>query len=589
MDDLKILEHIKNKKTLEKTTAISAVLSLLVLFWGVDTVDNLVFVGFFLYFLLNANRLNMCKKSYNSLFKIDKYVITFDELPTDRLLVGKGFMWHKRQTELTKKLFEDEHIVRNASSNKGIAFLHGIGFSEEKNIYISLDELSGNLLLAGETGAGKTTAYELPIAQAIKRNEAVIIIDPKGDEGLLNKTVYSCRKAGREKDFMFFALPYPSLSVTYNPLQNFTLPNEIADRIATLLPGTGTSETFKSFAWMVLMDVINGLLYLNIRPTLQNIHRYSLSEMETLGKMCVEKVLLDNGLHKVVEDLRKDNAKFQQYYLQYYSLIPTEQRNKQIDDLITRINHPKEHFQKMIASLSPLLTKLTSGEIGALLSTVPAELDWERAIEKKKVVYMFFSSLTIKETAEAVMQMCIQDLISFMGSRYSYSFKKTPVNIFIDEFYEVLGPNFITMINKIRAAGGRLYLATQSLADLETKVPKSSMADQIKDNINIMQWMRTKKNTADYFSLSAGEVTITRRSEGISYSPDLGESDISFRSSYSRSTSEMSIPLVDSTWIQRLPNGHGFVLNAGQVYKVRFPVLEEPNIDYLQEIKVKKS
>jgi conjugal transfer pilus assembly protein TraD len=412
-------------------------------------------------------------------------------------------------------------------------------------------------------------------------------MDPKGDNDLLNRVYYACLKSIREDDFVFFALPYPGISVSYNPLQNFVLSNELSDRIAYLIPA-GNNPTFKDFSWQVLLDVINGLLYLGMRPTLKLIHRYSLSDMELLGRKCIDKFLRDIGYGLEADELKKqEGVPFVEYYSAYQK-YGGDKRRKEIDDLITRISHPKEHFQKMIASLSPLLKKLTAGEIGELLSTVPSGLDWERAVEKKKVVYMYFGSQLVPETSEAVMQMVLQDLTSFSGTRYAYKFADTPVNLFLDEFNDMVGINFIKLLNKGRGAGFRFFLGTQSLADLPSKLPKKEMADQIMDNIGNLYWMRTQPATAQYMTEMAGEVLIQKKSVGVNFAPDVSDKEIVYKSTYSQSYTEERVKLLEPTWLSRLPVGQGFVQVSGKLYCTRFPVMENPGIDYLEKIGIKK-
>ena len=55
-----------------------------------------------------------------------------------------------------------------------------------QDLYIPLEFLDGHTLIAGTTGAGKTRLFDVLIAQAVLRGEAVIILGPKGDRALEN-------------------------------------------------------------------------------------------------------------------------------------------------------------------------------------------------------------------------------------------------------------------------------------------------------------------------------------------------------------------------------------------------------------------
>jgi conjugal transfer pilus assembly protein TraD len=531
-------------------------------------------------------RYNRAIKESRSLFQFTPYSVSYDDLPTDRLFIGKGFLWTKRHSEMLRNIIQDPEVLTKASHRKGLTIIHGIGADEETDISIPLENLSAPAMVDGETGAGKTRGYELLVVQAIKRDEATIIFDPKGDMGLLDRVYDACIRYSREKDFMFFALPYPSISVTYNPLGNYTNLAEIADRVVAPLPGGGRGEAFKSFSWQVIMDVVEGLEFLGEIPTLESLQRYSLVDMEALTKKCIIKALQTHGYSYDAEHLLSmegEEKVFAEYCRVYFSRFPEDKRIRVIDDLITRCMHPKDHFSKMVATLSPHLKKLTSGEIGALLSAVPSDLDWERAIEKKKIVYMFFGSLLMPETAETIMQMAIQDLTSFIGARYAYTFKRDPVNLFLDEFNEIVGENFITLLNKGRGAGLRMFLGTQSLSDMPAKLPTKYHAEQILDNLGNFIWLRVKQYSADFFSEVAGTVNLKKSGKSVSYTPDLDEkSELLYRSSYSESNSEERTFLVDPEWLKKLPDGHAFVMTGGRVYKVQFPLLPEPRVEYLK-------
>lgn len=294
--------------------------------------------GYYLY--RYANGIITERADSKALKGTGSFRVSYKDLPTDKLFIGRGFLWTPEHTVMVNKLMQDKKLLEEGEKLGGLSFIHGVGIKDEKNIDIPLAELVGHLFIAGTTRVGKTRAYEILVAQAIKRGEVVIVIDPKGDKELLNRVVECCRIFNREKDFVFFALPYPKFSAHYNPLRNFTLPNEIPDRIAMLLPGGGDSEPFKAFSWQVISIITNAMLYLNIMPNLQNLSTYSLAKTDELCKMCIVETFRRHGLYDdKIKYLDEDIDSKLEDYLKLYKASPEVHHNA-IDELIVLAKHP---------------------------------------------------------------------------------------------------------------------------------------------------------------------------------------------------------------------------------------------------------
>ncbi len=526
-----------------------------------------------------------------NLRRIDPYPLLPEKLPGDaqECFIGRGFLWQTGHTQLMYNLGK-ENIQKHLGSDRdlgGLSVLHGVGAHEEKEVFVPVSELKGHTLIGGTTRVGKTRILEVLITQSIRRGDIVIVFDPKGDEALLNRTVEQARAAGRGEDLILFALPYPPVSATYNPLQNFVAESDIPDRIVPLLPGGGNAEAFKNFSWEVLADVSNALLSLGIRPTLRELHKYSLVKMEDLVRSLLKKKLKDIRLPVAsgVGSRREDSV---ESLIDMYRSSGIE--DDVLDTLVTLYNHPRDHFSKMIASLKPVLGKLTMGEKGRLLSSVPADLDWERATSKGKIVYLFLGSLLGEETANAIGQMALQDFSAFIGTRYHYLRDRRPVSLFIDEFYNVVCDEFINVINKGGGAEIRVTMALQSIADLEAKLAGKAKARQILGNANTWIWLRsTDSETAEAFSEKVNSMTVVRTtSEGSQISPDFRSDGGSlFNARYVRTIAEKETDLLKPQWIMALPKGQGFLFSQGRLYKMRFPLLPETTVDYLSEIGVR--
>ena len=87
--------------------------------------------------------------------------------------------------------------------------------------------------LVGTTGAGKTRLFDLLVTQAVLRGEAVVIIDPKGDQDLRHAAERACRSAGESGRFVHFHPAFPKDSARIDPLHSFNRATEVASRRST--------------------------------------------------------------------------------------------------------------------------------------------------------------------------------------------------------------------------------------------------------------------------------------------------------------------------------------------------------------------
>jgi len=139
--------------------------------------------------------------------------LPIDKLPTlpGRVYLGRGFEWTPAQAV---------ELEREAARGEGAGALHAVGVADERDLHLAEGELDLHMLILGTTGTGKTRLLEVLIAQAIRRREAVAVIDPKGDAGLLARVLDECRRAG--KTLTLIAPPYPESSASYNPVARFS-------------------------------------------------------------------------------------------------------------------------------------------------------------------------------------------------------------------------------------------------------------------------------------------------------------------------------------------------------------------------------
>ena len=469
---------------------------------------------------------------------------------TDMQYIGHGFAW---TSECANELLAAERKSaltaagdRTPGDSGGTCALHAVGLHHERPIFVPLSDLEGHMLVSGATRTGKTHYLQLDLVQAIERGrEAVIFIDPKGDLSVLHRAYDAALRTGREKDFIFFSLAFPRMSCTYNPLSNYMLGMEIPDRLAGLLPGGGQSEPFKAFAWEVINVIAQAMLLAGEQPLLSKIARYA---------------KVNSTLEELLPRVPEHTPEFE--YLQGL------------------IKHPPDHYDKMVSSLKPLLSKLDGPDFRKLMSVRDPELDWDTAIRRKQIVYMFMGSMIVKETAYAIGMLALQDLLNFIGRAYAYDRRKTPVRLIVDEVGRLVFPGFVDLLSQAGGQGLMAVLAFQSVADL-VSVLGASGAQQILDNTNTKLWFRaTDHRTATTFADIAGQGPLLTRRESAAYRPVLEgkpvRSRLAFDATFAEQSTEVIDNLVRADWLMKLPRGQAFLYASGHTYKTRFPLLPEP-------------
>lgn len=464
--------------------------------------------------------------------------------------MGHGFSWDSQHANEVLATERDSKALarreRKPGDPGGVAVIHAVGCREEAPVFLPNSDLEGHMLVSGATRTGKTHYLQIDVVQAIERGtEAVIFIDPKGDLSVLHRAYDAAVRAGRQKDFQFFSLAFPHLSCTYNPLHNFVLGMEMPDRLSGLLPGGGQSEPFKAFAWEVINVIAQAMLLAGERPLLSKIARYA-------------------KVNRSLEEL----------------LPKVPEHTPECEYLQALIKHPPDHYDKMVSSLKPMLSKLDTPDFRNLMSVTTPQLDWDRAVRLKRIVYMFMGSMIVKETAYAIGMLALQDLLNFIGRAYAYEPKKTPIRLIVDEVGRLAFPGFVDLLSQAGGQGLMAVLAFQSVADL-VSVLGSAGAQQILDNTNTKLWFRaTDHATAKTFADIAGQGPLLTRRESAAYRPVVpgkpARNRLAFDATFAQQSTEVVENLVREDWLMKLPRGQAFLYASGQTYKTRFPLMPEP-------------
>ena len=548
------------------------------------------------------------------------YVLNSEQIPwaADRLFIGRGFRWDQRHTQrlhearlpsnqpllmpgmLTRAANLLRRSPRTVENAGGDPALHGVE-PTESDIWMDLGDRVGHTLVLGTTRVGKTRLAELLIAQDIRRGEVVVVFDPKGDLDLLRRTYAEAKRAGRLGQFFMFHLGHPDLSARYNPVGSFSRITEVATRIAGQLPSEGQSAAFKEFVWRFVNVMARALVALGRKPDYEQINRYA-SNVEPLlidyfehwldrepaaagwreevGSMAIDKKSLDKGL--------------QTRGFRAVTLVEYARRNKLYDPiahaLASTLNYEKSYFDKLVASLLPLMEKLTTGRTAALLSPAYDDLrdwrpvfDWTSVINLGGIVYIGLDALSDYEVAAAVGNSMFADLTSVAGSLYKFGtgyglpgeIRPRRIAIHADEFNELIGDEFIPLLNKAGGAGFQVMAYTQTWSDVEARIGSRAKAGQIAGNFNSLVMLRVKEMaTAKLLTDQLPEVEIVSTIVASSVSDTNDPGDFAdFASRNEDRITTVAAPMLSPSDLVQLPKGQAFALiHGGQLHKIRMPL-----------------
>ena len=540
--------------------------------------------------------------------------MTFDQLAKvmkghkQDLWLGHGFRWwpeHSQKLyELMKldwtKLQLPHWLVRILSPNPvlpeesaGLPIIHGVSNSDE-SLFRPLKNFEGGLCLCGTTQAGKGVYLSHLVAQAIARGDVVIVIDPKHSSRLKDNILYSCRACGRD-DPLTFHPAFPDTGIRLDPMHSFTNATEIASRIRQAFP-PNMDESFANFAWMAVNAIAQGLIALEIRPTLPLITKY-----------------VKLGIYEILEPLLERHAKtyadsnWQSRYLELkekagrppmptvsdrlmvlVALYETELHqiaaDPAIDGLIEVFRHNREHYSKITASLLPILSMLTTGKLADSLSptiTDPHDtrpvMNLEKVINGGHVLYIGLDSMPNPTVASTLAGIWLADLANIAGRRYNLglsALNSQRISLFIDEVSNVINVPLIEILNKGAESGIQTTCAMQTIADLAHRMGSVQAAHVILGNLNNLIALRTKDQMTQNFVVETlGNTYIANQSLSINNrSPDHLTPD--YHTGFSRQMNMKMEPVFPPDFLGKLPNCEAIVqVSAGYIYKTRCPIL----------------
>ena len=506
-----------------------------------------------------------------------------DFIDKSLVFLGSGFIWN------TAHLRASYRSLSEAKQSKahGLALIHALDVDNYKSLCFASSDLSTHTLIFGTTGSGKTRFYDLLCFQAIERGECVIVLDPKGDRDLRNTLDTACSLCGRAGDFLELDYMHHSTSCSLNPLSATATDTAIAQRIASLLGGSGSAESFKSAAFQALAASV-GCLRFNgqaitidaIRETIVNHDNYAKclydfvkKTVQSLDKTDVTEFFRRLGsvpkLKSAICPISPDNLEKIYSYMVSKGYI---QHDPAFFTIKSMALYDRAYYLKMTAIVHPVLNALCAGSLYQLLSSDRAILTGLREIiDKKKVLYVPLYSLSNATLGSYLGRLILSELSHCAGDIYARGVTGGRVSIYVDEASEIADEPLVQLLNKARGANFALTVATQSFDDLVKRAGSEAAAHQIIANCNTIISLRVlDSHTASVICSRMPVTTISKISTSNSYS---NSDSLNVSTATTRSVSLHESSLVNEQLLMNLPDLEFFAKLAGsQVVKGILPL-----------------
>jgi conjugal transfer pilus assembly protein TraD len=547
------------------------------------------------------------------------------------LWLGWGYRWEPRHTqrayEIMKRDLDEVYppkwwlkwagIKHDPRQAKGLPWIHGLDMGE-KDVTLPFDSLKGHCAIIATTGAIKTRLAALIIFQLAMRGDCVIVIDPKGDKDLREICRQAAVLSGNPGRFLMLHPAFASSSVRLDLIKNWDRVSQVASRI-TMVLDSQESDNFKEFCWMAVHRITNAMKYIGQRVSIHTLKTAMESRMavEHLTTKALQKFFseecpqLSEALERQTNALAATANKPQKGGIEtssvelaamikvFQEVVPEHEEQarlqglpvkpEELRGLIAILEANREWFGKMIVSITPMLTKLTTDDLRGLLSPDYDDIDdprpimdMKRIVEGNHILYIGTDTLADQSVGRAISTMALADASAVAAEIYNHGGahdsgdEPRRVHVVIDEWGDAVCDPVIQQANKGRGAGFFIWALGQTFSDLVDKFSgNTARAKRFIGNMNNLIIGATQDpDTMALVVDKLGETTITVRGQSVGIGSKTEDVGLEFSANSSMSLSEKDKEIFPKSLLPSLPDLHyiGF-FNRGELVKGRIPVL----------------
>lgn len=271
-----------------------------------------------------------------------------------------------------------------------------------------------------------------------------------------------------------------------------------------------------------------------------------------------------------------------------------------VSALLETTKFERAYFQKLVAGLSPIMEQLASGDIGDILSPDFGELDengmpvkivtWEGVLKNEEIVYFALDALSNNIRATAVANMALASLTSTAGRIYKFGLNRgvdgvekykldNAACIHADEVNELMGDQYIPLLNKAGGVGFWTCNYTQTVSDLVVRLGDMAKSGQAVGNMNTLIQLRVKEEaTTQLLTKNAPKHNVDRVT-WISGGSSSTDGNLAFGDTNIQRIETKPVESLTHYMIESQPKGQAFVrMRGGKVSHFRIPMLDTSGI-----------
>jgi hypothetical protein len=321
--------------------------------------------------------------------------------------VKNGF---KFKEKINPYLRLSSHMLSNKRQMDDEEYL-GWAVNYDRPFHLNKIDPTRHVFLIGASGWGKTNLLNILMANVLKKNQAIIFLDPKGTKEAIKNFKKLCRYYG--KQYAIFS-EFDSEAQSFNPIADMTN----TQRVAMIM---------RSFDW-------------GEKP-----NQYYLNESS-------------NALEAALTTLTSDNEKKDIDLFDVYNELKAKHTKEETSGLLTQ-------FRLLLNSDFGKCFK--RGHCNGKPS-----MTMKKAWEDKTCIYIGCSTQGYSKIARTIGKMFVSEAMNlsyWIGRNHedSHVAIANSIGLFIDEAGSVLYSDFIDLINKCRSSGVNIYTAVQSYSDVE--------------------------------------------------------------------------------------------------------------------------
>jgi hypothetical protein len=364
-----------------------------------------------------------------------------------RLTVAEiASMWHLPvgfETPFVERAKAKRLLPLPNTVEQGILIGHSVHQGQRIPVHLDAETLWHHNFMVAKTQKGKSTLMANLAVEAMKKDAAVVVIDPHGD---LARAVLGIVPTSRAKDVVYVDLSDSSQIVGLNLLD--MTQGRSADRVVSHLVHVG--EMIWSDYWGPRMEdalrmAARTLLYINERFAARGQQQFTLLDILPLFE-------LGNFRHRLLKDYVKD-ADILEWWSGYFERM---YQNQQID------------------VINPVQTKIhrfsTHATIRGVVAQSRSTINFRELLAERRILLVNTATGVIGPDAGGILGAVIVDYINF-AVREQMAIPdpsaRAKVIVVIDEFQSIPGVDYKGLLAELQKMGASFILATQALGQLD--------------------------------------------------------------------------------------------------------------------------